>query len=74
MNFSLSFAEKVKNEGTDKAYEKSRLVVKAYNDHKNDLILTQLPAIQQVSQRVIVCMAAIFQDNKNTQLYLRDIM
>ena len=66
--------DKVKHAGTDKAYEKSRLVVQAYNDQEKDLILTQSPTIQRVSQCFIVCLAAIFQDNNNIKLYLRDVM
>jgi len=34
--------------------------------------LTQSPTIQQVSQRLILCIAAMYQ-GKDAQLYLRDI-
>ena len=69
--FNSRFVDEVKNAGTDKAFEKSRLVVQAYNDVNKGLVLTQSPTIQRVSQRLIVCLAAIFQDN--TKLYLRDV-
>jgi hypothetical protein len=68
--FNSRFVDTIKNEGTEKAFEKSRLVVQAYNDAEKDLILTQSPTIQRVSQRLILCIAAIKQ---NTKLYLRDI-
>ena len=71
--FNSRFVDEIKNPGTDKAYEKSRLVVQAYNDKDKNLVLTQSPTIQRVSQRLIVCLASIFQDNDNIKLYLRDI-
>ena len=71
--FNSRYVDKIKNPGTDKAYEKSRLVVQAYNDQKKDLVLTQSPTIQRISQRLIVCLAAMFQDNDNIKLYLQDV-
>ena len=47
--FNSHFMDEVKYAGTDKAYEKNRLVVQAYNDQEKDLVLTQLPTIQWVS-------------------------
>lgn len=70
--FKSRFVDEIKNPGTDKAFEKSRLVVQAYNDTDKTLVLTQSPIIQRVSQRLIICLAVIFQD-KNTKLYLRDM-
>ena len=70
--FNSRFVDEIKYAGTDKAYKKSRLVVQAYNDQEKDLVLTQSPTIQRVSQRLIVCLAAMFQDN-NIKLYLRDV-
>ncbi len=66
--------DKIKNLGTDKAYEKNRLFVQAYNSKDKNLVPIQSPTIKQVSQRLIVCLAAKFKDNDNIQLYLRDIM
>ena len=43
--FNSRFVDEIKNAGTDKAFEKSRLVVQAYNDQGKDLILTQSPTI-----------------------------
>ncbi len=70
--FNSRFVDEIKNKGTDKAFEKSRLVVQAYNDHEKNVVLTQSPTIQRVSQRLILCIAAMMQGN-GTHLYLRDI-
>jgi hypothetical protein len=59
----------VKFPGTSKVFEKSRLVVQAYNDQEKELVLTQSPTIQRVSQRLILYIAAMGQH----ELYLRDI-
>lgn len=70
--FSSRFVDEVKNSGTDKTFEKSRLVVQAYNDLEKSFVLTQSPTIQRVSQRLIICLTASVQ-SKTTRLYLRDI-
>jgi hypothetical protein len=67
--FNSRFVDEVKFPGTDKAFEKSRLVVQAYNDQEKELVLTQSPTIQRVSQRLILCIAA----TGHHELYLRDI-
>jgi Reverse transcriptase (RNA-dependent DNA polymerase) len=59
----------MKNEGTDSAFEKSRLVVQAFKDSGKDQVLTESPTIQRVSQRLIICLAA----STNLDLCLRDI-
>lgn len=53
-----------------KAFENLRLVVQAYNDLNKDIVLTQSPTIQRISQRLILCLAALMPD---TSLYLREI-
>ncbi|KAI0993903.1 hypothetical protein K3495_g14281, partial [Podosphaera aphanis] len=68
--FGSRFVDVSKNEGTEKAYEKSRLVVQAYNDDDKKKILTQSPTIQRSSQRLILCLSQIL---KNVDIYLRDI-
>jgi hypothetical protein len=68
--FGARFVDEVKNKGTGKAFEKSRLVVQAYADDEKQLVLTQSPTIQRVSQRLLLCLAAMELD---TKLYLRDI-
>lgn len=70
--FNSRSVDEIKHPGTDMAYEKSRLMVQAYNDFNKDLVLTQSPTIQRVSQRLIICMTATLQDD-HTKLYLRDI-
>lgn len=70
--FNSQFVDKIKNTDTDKAFEKSRLVVQVYNDYNKDLVLTQSPTIQPVSQRLIICFAAILRNN-TTKLYLRNV-
>jgi hypothetical protein len=73
--FNSRFVDEIKHAGTDKAFEKSRLVVQAYYDHGKDLVLTQSPTIQRVSQRLILALSAILHEEKSTSpsLYLRDI-
>ena len=68
--FNSRFVNEVKNASTDKAYAKIWLVVQVYNDQEKDLVLTQSPIIQWLSQRLIVCSTAKFQSNKNIKLYL----
>lgn len=43
--FKSRFVDKIKNPRIDKAFEKSCLVVQAYNDLKKSLVLTQSPTI-----------------------------
>jgi hypothetical protein len=73
--FGSRFVDEIKHPGTDKAYEKSRLAIQAYNDPGKDLILTQSPTVQRVSQRLILVLAVTLRDknNKTPTLYLRDI-
>jgi hypothetical protein len=68
--FGSRFVDEIKNWGTDKTFEKSRLVIQAYNDIGKKEVLTQSPTIQRASQRLILCLATLIE---NTDLYLRDI-
>lgn len=68
--FNSRFVDEIKNEGTATAFEKSRLVVQAYNDHGKEEISTQSPTIQRMSQRLILALAACM---PQYDLYLRDI-
>jgi hypothetical protein len=68
--FNSRFVDEIKNKGTDKAFEKSRLVVQAYNDEEKTAVLTQSPTIQRVSQRILLAIAATFPEYN---VYLRDI-
>jgi hypothetical protein len=67
--FSSRFVDEIKHPDTEKAFEKSRLVVQAFNDQNKTLVLTQSSIIQRVSQRLIICLAATL----SMHLYLRDI-
>ena len=69
--FNSRFVDEIKNPGTEKAFAKSRLVVQAFNDQEKDLVLTQSPTIQRISQRLILCLATL--QEQATGLYLRDI-
>ena len=68
--FGSRFVDQVKNEGTEKAFEKSRLVVQAFNDSEKHGILIQAPTIQRASQRLIIALSLII---PKVSLYLRDI-
>jgi hypothetical protein len=68
--FNLRFVDEIKDPGTEKAFEKSRLVVQAYNDANKTTVLTESPTIQRCSQRLLLCLAACIKDSK---LYLRDV-
>ena len=54
--FNSRFVNEIKHPSTDRAFEKSRLIIQAYNDQGKDLVLTQSPTIQQVSQRIILAL------------------
>ena len=68
--FNARFVDEIKNADTEKAFEKSRLVMQTYNDQIKNLVLTQFSTIQRISQRLIICFASIF---SNSKLYLRDV-
>ena len=55
-------------------YEKSRLVIQAYNDEGKEMILTQSPTIQRASQRLIMALApSLLKSPQKIRLFLRDI-
>ena len=68
--FNSRFVDEIKNIGTVDAYEKSRLVVQAYNDDGKAEVLTQAPTIQRMSQRLIL---ALVVSMPHLGLFLRDI-
>lgn len=68
--FGSRFVDEVKFKGTEKAFEKSRLVVQAYNDAGKEHILTQAPTIMRASQRLILAFSLVRPD---LDIYLRDI-
>jgi hypothetical protein len=69
--FNSRFVNDIKHDDIDKTLKKSRLVIQTYNNINKKLILTQTSTIQQVNQRLIICLAVVFRDMK---LYLRDII
>ncbi len=70
--FSFRFVNEIKHSGTDKAFEKFRLVVQAFKNQNKILVLIQSSIIQRVSQRLIICLAVTFSQSMN--LYLRNII
>lgn len=69
--FNSRLVNEIKGKGTKSPYEKSRLVIQAYNDKDKQEILTQSPTIQRVSQRLILALAPSLYPN--CKLYVRDI-
>lgn len=56
--FKSRFVDHVKSEGTPAAYEKSRLVIMAFNDPSKTDILTQAPTVQRASQLLQISLTA----------------
>ncbi len=69
--FNSRFVDEIKHSNISQTYEKSKLMIQTYNDHKKTLMLTQAFIIQRMSQRIILVIAASI--NKNYRLYLRNI-
>jgi hypothetical protein len=70
--FNTRFVDEVKNAGTPDAFEKSRLVVQAYNDDGKKLVLTQSPTLQRSSHRCLL-FTTVQLLQEGCQLYLRDV-
>jgi hypothetical protein len=71
--FNSRFVDEIKRLETERAFEKSRLVIQTYNNLNKNLILTQTSSIQRVSQRFIICLT-IMLEKRNIHIYLRDII
>ena len=73
--FNSRFFYDIKDPCTDKADEKSRPVIHAYNDKKKNLMQMDLPKISEVRRGIGSYLAAIIQDNDNNNImfYSRDI-
>jgi hypothetical protein len=65
----------IKGKTTEAPFEKSRLVIQAYNDDGKGVILTQSLTIQRASQHVIVALAPSLRQlqDRRMDLWLRDI-
>ncbi|KAJ6019518.1 hypothetical protein N7522_001585 [Penicillium canescens] len=70
--FNSRLVNEIKGKVTGTPFEKSRLVIQAYNDEGKGMILSQSPTIQRASQRVIVALAPSLSE-KNISLSIRDI-
>jgi hypothetical protein len=69
--FNFRFVNEIKHLNIDTAFEKSRFVMQTFNDQNKNLMLIQSSIIQQVNQRLIVCLIVVF---SNMNLYLRNII
>ncbi|KAI0992684.1 hypothetical protein K3495_g15501, partial [Podosphaera aphanis] len=70
--FGSRMVDEVKGKGTATPYEKSRLVIQAFNDQGKKTVLTQSPTIQRVSQRLILAIAPSLAI-RGIRLFSRDI-
>jgi hypothetical protein len=68
--FNSRFVNEIKHSETEKAFEKFRLMIQAFNDQIKILMLTQSSIIQRISQRLIICLVVSMSQMK---LYLRNI-
>ncbi|TQN64414.1 hypothetical protein CSHISOI_11408, partial [Colletotrichum shisoi] len=71
--FKSKIIHEVKDKTTDKAYEKSRLVIQGYADDGKWAILTQSPTIQRSSQRLLIALLATLYKIPGFVAWLRDI-
>lgn len=55
--FGSRLVNEIKGKGTGSPYEKSRLVIRGFNDEGNDVIITASPTIQRSSQRILLALA-----------------
>jgi hypothetical protein len=69
--FNSRFVDKVKYAGTARAFEKSRLVIQAYNDAGKEEILTKSPTVQRISVRILLLLMAMF---PHLRVLLRDVI
>jgi hypothetical protein len=69
--FNSRFVDEVKTSDIEKAFEKFRLMIQAFNDQNKILVLIQLSIIQRVNQRLIICLVVSLSQMK---LYLKDII
>jgi len=66
--------DKIKHSEINNAFEKSRLIIQAYNDQNKGLVLTQSSIIQHISQKIILTLTPTVQQLRpKTSLYLQNI-
>lgn len=71
--FGSRMVDGIKREGTAAPYEKSRLVIQAYNYAGKEHILTQSPTLQRAAQKLIASLAPSLSPEK-ARLFVRDIV
>ncbi|KAI1001784.1 hypothetical protein K3495_g6421 [Podosphaera aphanis] len=71
--YKCRMVKSIKGKETLLPFEKSRLVIQAYNDQGKSLVLTQSPTVQRASQRLILCLAICLISQYGHTLFLRDI-
>ena len=67
--FNFRFVDEIKNSNISTAFEKSRLMIQAFNDQKKKMIMTQSFTIQRINQQLILILIAIIEH----KLYFRNI-
>ena len=77
--FNARFVNEIKNENTEKIFEKSRLIMQTYNDFNKNQVFTQSSIIQRMSQRLVVCITVVLEVNSNdsnnsTKLFFRNVI
>jgi hypothetical protein len=71
--FNSRFVNEIKGK-TTVPFEKSRLVIQAFNDKGKAIILTQSPTIQRASQRLVITLVPLlFVLPREINLFIRDI-
>jgi hypothetical protein len=70
--FDSRMVNEIKGKDTAAPYEKSRLVIRGYNDEGKAFILTQSPTIQRASQRLMIAIAPSLLQ-RGIILWIRDI-
>lgn len=71
--FKTRIIKSIKGKNTITPYEKSRLVVQAFNDQDKDMILTQSPIVQRISVRLPLSISIFLMQNYGLKLILRDV-
>ena len=77
--FNARFVNEIKNEDTEKIFEKSRLIMQTYNDFNKNQVFIQSSIIQRVNQRLIACIAVVLEINSNDlnnsmKLFFRNVI
>jgi hypothetical protein len=70
--FKSRIMNEIKGKGTNKPYEKSRLVIQGYNNDGKLLMLTQSPTIQRSSQKILLAITPALL-RKGMFLWLRNV-